>query len=169
MTRPFVWLQLEFPWIPYGFIPAVQEAHADAFVEALDGLGFAVATIRCDATDNPFSQLRDALDLPDYCGSGWDSIHDCLRDFSWPPRFALLLRGADILAEKDPKLFGEACAFFTKEFDERTSSGIQSLLVISGNGPAFHDPAHPSPDRLLDDVQNRPVALERRRRDGGAS
>jgi hypothetical protein len=159
-----VWLQLEFPWIGYGFIPAVTETHADKFENELRKLGFNVAAIQARTRQELFDGIRIRLHLADYCQPGWDSLHDCLRDFDWPPRFALVLREADQLAAANPKLFGEACAFLTREFNERDSEQQQSCLVVTGTGPTFHDPEHPSPDRALDEPRNMPVAIARRER-----
>jgi hypothetical protein len=160
-----VWLQLEFPWLAYGFVSAVSEDYADEFERALAELDFVVASVHSPSREEMFRGILESLRLPEWCDfPKWDSLIDCLRDFEWPQRFALVLREADTFAAADPKSFGEACAVLQLAFDEHGSERQQSVLVITGRGVSFHDPGHPAPDRALDEEHNTPVAVERRRR-----
>ena len=40
--------------------------------------------------------LRDQLRLPDYFGSNWDALSDCLRDFSWVESGEVILVHRDL-------------------------------------------------------------------------
>jgi hypothetical protein len=160
-----VWLQLEFPWIGYGFIGAVSESYADTFTAELQQLGFTVLGVPAGRNNAELIEaFREPLRLPDLGLTGWDALRDSLREFAWPSRLALILRDADKLAGSDPKALGEACAFLDREFRERDSENQQSVLILTGHGSAFCDPDRPSPDRALDEERNMPVAIARRQR-----
>lgn len=50
--------------------------------------------------------LKANLEFPDWCASGWDSVHDAFEELraAWPFPLALLVRGADRLAVRNPQL-----------------------------------------------------------------
>ncbi|MGQ0609300.1 MAG: hypothetical protein ACT4OQ_12695 [Chloroflexota bacterium] len=54
--------------------------------------------------------------------------------------FALVWRGAGDFAAADPKSYGEATAFLVEKFNRLSAAGTQAILVITGDGPAFHRP-----------------------------
>jgi RNAse (barnase) inhibitor barstar len=55
-------------------------------------------------------ELMDALavgfSFPDYFGSNWDAVDECLRDLSWLPAegYLLVVRAAERLWQRDPRL-----------------------------------------------------------------
>jgi len=40
--------------------------------------------------------LRRALNFPEYCGSNWDSLEECVRDLSWLPAGTVVLVHEDL-------------------------------------------------------------------------
>jgi hypothetical protein len=139
VTR-FVWIRREFPWIGSGFILAVAESYADQFADQLRALGFTVVTMRCGSGASFGTALKHALRFPDWCGLGWDAIHDCFGEVEFPHPFALMWRDAETFAADNPKAFGEATAILQIEFDALGTRGTQAVLVITGDGPAFQRP-----------------------------
>ena len=52
-----------------------------------------------------FAELAAALHFPDYFGSNWDAVRDCLSDLSWLPARSYLLivdRADEVLATAPP-------------------------------------------------------------------
>ena len=40
--------------------------------------------------------LRTALRFPEYCGTNWDSLEECIRDLSWMPTGTVVLIHEDL-------------------------------------------------------------------------
>jgi RNAse (barnase) inhibitor barstar len=137
----FVWYRHEFPWIGYGFIPAV---HADAepdFRSRLTELRVEVFDMVGSPDRSVHEQLKEAYSFPDYTGRNWDAFSDVMGDLSLPHRSALFWHDADVYATSDPKLFAEACAMITSTFDAiAVVEGKQATLVLLGRGVAFKRP-----------------------------
>jgi len=136
----FVWYPHEFPWLGDGFIPAIADKYADEFADQLAGRGVVVATMRCGAGDSFHEAIAEALNFPDYYGQNWNALHDCFRDIEIPHLFALVWRDAEGFAASDPKVFGEATAILTIEFEALRTRNVQATLLITGDGPTFRQP-----------------------------
>src|SRR5687767_5843173 len=48
-------------------------------------------------------QLHNLLQFPDYCGSNWDAIEECIRDLSWLPPGRVVLAHQDLPPLDDPQ------------------------------------------------------------------
>jgi len=46
--------------------------------------------------------LRSALSFPDYCGSNWDALEECIRDLSWLPAGTVVLVHQDLPLRNHP-------------------------------------------------------------------
>jgi hypothetical protein len=141
MSEASVWFRRDFPWLGSGFIHAVADDYADRFLADLARRGFEARSIRGDSGRSIFDELGSAFAFPDYYGgSGWDSVIDCFRDVELPERCAVVWRRADVYANLDPKLFGEACAVLDSVFGDLGKDGHQLVLVLTGKGAAFKRP-----------------------------
>jgi hypothetical protein len=81
--------------------------------------------------------LAGAADFPDYCGSNWDAVEECLRDLSWAPASGYLLvwEDARVLARSDPRSFRMAEAVLTSVSDHWQERGVPFVVLLRGTGP----------------------------------
>jgi len=59
-----------------------------ALLAAGPALGFAVVAVDfagCTHKDEALERIAEALDFPDWFGSNWDALADCLFDLTWKP------------------------------------------------------------------------------------
>jgi len=139
-----IWFQQEFPWLGPGFIHAVAEDAADAFVTRLRDLDFTVARLHTPPDVNFATALNDALGIAERAAYlSWDALHDNFRDLTLPRRFALVWRQADEFARRETKVFGEACVMLNHEFEEVGKGGTQAVLILTGSGSRFGSPDRP--------------------------
>lgn len=117
----WVWLRDRFPWLGDGFIHAVHDDQTVVFVRELRQLGFTIVTIQPRRAADFHHELAVALRFPDWHEMNWDAVHDSMRDFAFEHPFALIWRRADRIASEDPKLFAEATATITREFEDLDS------------------------------------------------
>lgn len=89
----------------------------------LDGRGL-------DGKAGLLSALGWALEFPDYYGSNWDALEECLTDMSWRPgAIALHIDHADELA---PDLLHTLMDIFTDAADFWREEGRPCSLYLSG-------------------------------------
>ena len=85
------------------------------------------ATTSADVID----ALKVELPFPDWCASGWDSVHDAFDELSsaWTFPLAVLVRGADRLAAEDPQL-ALSTVVRLDELSRAFSRGGNQLIVV---------------------------------------
>jgi hypothetical protein len=83
-----IWLQLEFPWIGYGFIGAVSERYAETFAAELQELGFAVVNIRAgtDRADVIEASVGPYVFQTGDSRAGTHSVTPCANSSAESPR-----------------------------------------------------------------------------------
>lgn len=79
--------------------------------ETIKGAGAQAAEIDASGIGSKEALLdavASALDFPDYFGSNWDALDECLRDLSWLPgnHHVLVVRGARQLWSTSPEPAG---------------------------------------------------------------
>jgi len=55
----------------------------DEIAEAVKGSALALAKIHIEGKAELLESIAKALDFPDWFGSNWDALEDCLTDLSW--------------------------------------------------------------------------------------
>lgn len=117
--------------------------------EACAALGFTCLNV--DLRNTPqikevLSILGRELDFPDWYGSNFDALYDCLSDF---PRqeaagCVITLANANTLATADPEAFKTLNAVFSEVIVEKSARGSPLWILYSEaieSIPAFPDPA----------------------------
>lgn len=92
--------------------PAWESVHfTDAAPDPGDlvAAGFFVGTLDAAEIDDDgrlLAAVAEALEFPDYFGSNWDALNDCLGDMSWAPAegYAVIVTGADALWRRSPSI-----------------------------------------------------------------
>ena len=91
------------------------------------------------ARDKPqfLAACAKSLEFPEWFGTNWDALADCLRDFSWrgAPGYVVLWRGGAALAAAAPESFATALEIFRDAASYWKESGRIFLVLLD------HEPA----------------------------
>lgn len=63
----------------------------------ISDVDFVVHLSGINSKEELFKQLSDKLEMPEYFGSNWDALSDCLRDFHWIGQQKIILVHDDFL------------------------------------------------------------------------
>lgn len=92
-----------------------------------------------------FRRLSQAMKFPDYFGSNWDALEECLNDLEWLPAkgYIIQLKNADTFMKSCPSDF----EVFTQIVESASSSWkikkVDFILIVETNNPniATHPPS----------------------------
>ena len=85
-----------------------QFALITATLQAHDILVFELLGNEIKGEQDIFREISTAMSFPDYFGSNWAAVEDCLSDMSWKPAKGYILKiyNADIHWKRNPYLLG---------------------------------------------------------------
>lgn len=85
------------------------DLRSDAAKNSIQGAGQVGVVINLDGAsartlDDFFSLLSERLEFPDYFGSNWPALKDCLTDLEWLPAnfYCLVFKNSDLLFKDEP-------------------------------------------------------------------
>jgi len=78
--------------------------------------------------------LKGVLTFPDWCGSGWDSVHDALAELreAWPLPLVILVDGLPQLIVEHPHLALESVLGLSRLCEAFSMAGDQILVLYVG-------------------------------------
>jgi len=74
--------------------------------------------------------LSDAFCFPDYFGSNWDALEECIRDLSWFPAGDVILSHQDLPLSQDLPSLSTYLSILKNAVEKWNATGERKLLVI---------------------------------------
>ena len=74
--------------------------------------------------------LFEALRLPDYFGSNWDSLEECIRDLSWLPDGDVVLVHEDVPLENDRRSLATYLSILRDAVEKWAATKERKLWVL---------------------------------------
>lgn len=75
-------------------------------------------------------ELDHQLRFPDYFGGNWDALEECLRDFSWLPSGAVLVRHHDLPLVGEVENLKTYLSILNDAVEKWSRSGERELIVV---------------------------------------
>jgi RNAse (barnase) inhibitor barstar len=106
--------------------------------------GLALFHIKGDQINDKSQFLRsvaETLQFPDYFGSNWDALGDCLTDMSWNDSagYIIVYDHPHILADNSPEDFRTLVLIFQESARFWSEEGIVFVVVFHGKEMDGHD------------------------------
>lgn len=116
--------------LPPGDRAALEKAAAE--------LGFVCFKVSFDESDDIetiLAALGRGLDFPDWYGTNFDALNDCLTDFSWreAPGYVITLVGADALHAADPASFAALNEVFASAIEQWRVQNVPLWIFYAGS------------------------------------
>lgn len=101
-----------------------------------DAAGFAYLHLDAEGAadkDAFLAAVSRAFDFPDYFGSNWDALLDCLTDLSWRAAsgYLIFIEGLQTLAENAPREFGTALEILDDAARTWSEQGVPCVVAIA--------------------------------------
>jgi RNAse (barnase) inhibitor barstar len=89
---------------------------------------------RCSDKEGLLAEIARALQFPDWFGSNWDALFDCLTDLSWRPAqgYVLIFERAAELRASEPEVFDTALAIFEDAAAAWARRGVPMRVFVGG-------------------------------------
>ena len=93
----------------------------------------------CQAMADALKQLGNKLHFPDWYGSNFDALYDCLSDSSWSPAPGkiIVIEGCDSLRLADPASFATLIEVFQAAADARREYDHPFWLLLDSPIPGI--------------------------------
>ena len=98
---------------------------------------FSTDLAECRTIDRVLEQLGRTLHFPDWYGSNFDALYDCLTDSEWSAGsgYLLLIDGLDSLRLADPESFATLLEVFRAAIETHRETGIPFWILLDTSAP----------------------------------
>lgn len=78
-----------------------------------------------------FNKLSELLEFPDYFGSNWDALYDCLNDLSWiAEKHILLIHSKTFHLESELNIYIDVILSVSKNWQEDETHVLKTIFPL---------------------------------------